>query len=133
MIYAPDACALSCILLGSFSFAVNLASLWISPKATPARNEMPSNPCLKLCFQKLHLSQFPCCLLLLLGIYDMRLWLIFIILDLSSLFIWGKKGKEKKRERENLQQTAHRAWILTWGSIPGPWDHDLSQNQELGL
>ena len=23
-------------------------------------------------------------------------------------------------------------WSLTWGSVPQPWDHDLSPNQELG-
>ena len=40
----------------------------------------------------------------------------------------GIKGRRREREREregeNLKQN------LTPGSIPGPWDHVLSQNQE---
>ena len=32
--------------------------------------------------------------------------------------------------RKNPKQIPHWAQSLRWGSIPGPWDHNLSQNQE---
>ena len=38
---------------------------------------------------------------------------------------------QRERKRENLQQAPHSTWSLMQGSIPQPWDHDLSQNQEL--
>lgn len=38
--------------------------------------------------------------------------------------------EQRERERENLKQTLLWAQSPTWGSIPQPWDHDLSQNQE---
>ena len=34
-------------------------------------------------------------------------------------------------QREGDKQTPHWVWSPMWGSIPGPWDHDLSWNQEL--
>ena len=37
----------------------------------------------------------------------------------------------REGERENLKQAPHSAQSLTQGSIPQPWVHDLSQNQEL--
>ena len=36
-----------------------------------------------------------------------------------------------KRQREREKQTPLRAGSLTWGSILGPWDHDLSRRQML--
>ena len=46
---------------------------------------------------------------------------------------WGEG--QRKREKENPKQAARcSAWSPTWGltqdSIPRPWNHDLSQNQE---
>ena len=37
---------------------------------------------------------------------------------------------QKEKERENLQQIPCWVQSPTWGSIPGPWGYDLSQNQE---
>ena len=36
-------------------------------------------------------------------------------------------------ERQNLKQASHSAGSLMWGSIPRPWDHHLSQYQELDV
>ena len=36
-------------------------------------------------------------------------------------------------ERENLKQAPHLVQSWTWGSIPWPWSHDLSWNQELDV
>ena len=33
--------------------------------------------------------------------------------------------EEEQREREREKQTPHGARYLTWGSVPGCWDHDL--------
>ena len=49
------------------------------------------------------------------------------------------RGAEREREREkeggvwNLQQAPCSAWSQTWGSLPQPWDHDLSQIQESAI
>ena len=59
--------------------------------------------------------------------------------DPSSLFylsIFLEREKENREsmsegERENLKQAPCSAWNPMWGSIPWPWDHDLSWNQEL--
>ena len=40
-------------------------------------------------------------------------------------------GTGAEKERENLKQTPRSAWSPTWGSIPRPWAHDLSRDQEL--
>ena len=45
------------------------------------------------------------------------------------LFLERKRGGAK-RERKNCKQAPCSAWNPTWGSISGPWDHDLSWNQE---
>ena len=39
-----------------------------------------------------------------------------------------EKEKERDREggRENLKQPLHSVWSLTRGSVPQPWDRDLS-------
>ena len=43
----------------------------------------------------------------------------------------GERERERERERNRLLSRLHvSAWILMWGSIPWPWNHDLSQNQE---
>ena len=49
----------------------------------------------------------------------------FFFYFLKILFIWEREREQ--REREN--QTPHWVGSLTWDSIPGPWDHDLSQRQ----
>ena len=38
----------------------------------------------------------------------------------------GEGGRERERERESLKQAPCSAQSLIQGSIPGPWDHDLS-------
>lgn len=42
----------------------------------------------------------------------------------------SKKGQ--RGEGENRRRTPHSPWelSLTWGSVPGPWDHDPSPHQE---
>ena len=37
----------------------------------------------------------------------------------------AQAGETAERERE--KQAPHRQGSLMWGSIPGPWDHDLSE------
>ena len=74
-------------------------------------------------------------------------------LVVSNTKFWNSRWKEKhecflkrliyQREREsegevhleteNLKQTPRWARSPMWGPIPGPWDHDLSWNQESGL
>ena len=41
-------------------------------------------------------------------------------------------SRGREREKENLKQAPPSGRSLMQGSIPQPWDHDLSQNQELG-
>ena len=41
----------------------------------------------------------------------------------------SKKG-QRERERENLRPVPHPVQSWKQGSIPRPWDHDLSWNQE---
>ena len=43
----------------------------------------------------------------------------------------GERGRG--RERDNPKQAPHSVQSLTQGSIIPPWDHDLSQNQELDV
>ena len=40
-------------------------------------------------------------------------------------------GRRSSRQREREKQTPHWAQNLTWGLIPGPWDHDLSWGEML--
>jgi len=42
-----------------------------------------------------------------------------------------REHKQGERQRERKKQTPCSAGSPTWGSIPGPWDHDLSQKQTL--
>ena len=42
-----------------------------------------------------------------------------------------RKERETETERENLKKAPCSALSLTQGSIPRPWDHNLSRNQEL--
>ena len=57
----------------------------------------------------------------------------FIIYKRDSACEQGRqRERERERERGNLKQAAHLVWSLTQGSIPQPWDHDLSPNQESG-
>ena len=39
-------------------------------------------------------------------------------------------GGGAERERVNPKQAPNSAQSPTWGSIPCPWDHELSRNQE---
>ena len=54
----------------------------------------------------------------------------------QNLFIWEKEqvrtwaGGKGQKERENLKQNPSWVQSPTWGSIPEPWDHDLSWNKE---
>ena len=41
------------------------------------------------------------------------------------------RGKGQSRGRENVKQAPCSGQSLTQDSISRPWDHDLSQNQEL--
>ena len=43
----------------------------------------------------------------------------------------GEWQKQRHTEREKLKQASCWAQSLTQGSIQWPWDHNLSQNQEL--
>ena len=43
---------------------------------------------------------------------------------------WARE-RGRGRERKNLKQAPCSALSWTQGLIPWPWDHDLSQNQEL--
>ena len=56
-------------------------------------------------------------------------YLSYIVL---RLFILERErvSRERGRGREPLKQTPCWARSPTWSSIPGPQDHDLSQNQE---
>ena len=43
----------------------------------------------------------------------------------------ASRGEGKReREIENPKQAPHSSQSLVWGSIPQPWDHDLSWNRE---
>ena len=42
-----------------------------------------------------------------------------------------KKNEQGKWERKKEMQTPHWAGSQMWGSVPGCWDHDLSQRQTL--
>ena len=62
---------------------------------------------------------------------------VFILKDLvilereSVCMCTHERGRgEAEGEGENLKQALHRAQSkLKQGSIPGPWEHDLSRNQ----
>ena len=47
----------------------------------------------------------------------------------ASVYVYNL-GWQRGRERDNLRQTLHLAQSPTRGLIPGPWDRDLSHNQE---
>ena len=53
------------------------------------------------------------------------LFFLILILERKREHEWGR-GADK--EKENLKQALHTAQSLTWGWIPWPWDHNLSQN-----
>ena len=43
----------------------------------------------------------------------------------------GAEGERNRQtDRHNPKQAPCSSWSLTRGSIPRPWDHDLSRNQE---
>ena len=41
------------------------------------------------------------------------------------------EARHRGREREREKQSPCSAGSLMWGSIPGPWDHDLNRRQML--
>ena len=42
-----------------------------------------------------------------------------------------KQGDRQREKERTFEQTPSGVWSWMWGSILGPCDHDLSQNQEL--
>ena len=50
--------------------------------------------------------------------------LIFMLRERGR--VSGREGQREKRERENLKQAPRSAQSLMPGSMPRPWDHDLS-------
>ena len=46
--------------------------------------------------------------------------------------VGGRRGRGRRRERI-LKQTPQMSTDPRHQSVPGPWDHDLSQNQELDI
>ena len=63
-------------------------------------------------------------------------WLfnLFIFYFRASKWGWGVEGeseKERARWRQNLKQAPHSVRSLMRGSVPWPWDYNLSWNQEL--
>lgn len=48
----------------------------------------------------------------------------FFVFRFIYLFFWGGRA-----EGESFKQTPCWAQSLTWGSMPWPWDHDLSWNR----
>ena len=66
----------------------------------------------------------------------MLYWLIQVpqIFFLKIIFIWEKENEHEQGEghqKKRSKQTPHWAMTSTWGSIPEPWDHDLSWSQML--
>ena len=54
-----------------------------------------------------------------------KAWIIPSVFFLSFLYLF-MRDTETGRGRSSLS-----VWSLMWDSIPGPWDHDLSQRQAL--
>jgi len=54
---------------------------------------------------------------------------ITIFLIFIYLFIFQRVGEHKQGEWEGEKQASRWAGSLMRGSIPGPWDHDLSRRQ----
>ena len=52
------------------------------------------------------------------------------IFFLMILFLWERE-KESMSKEERERETPHWAGSPTQGSIPGPWDHDLSRREAL--
>ena len=46
-----------------------------------------------------------------------------------KIFIYFGGVEQKLEEWWRNKQTPHWPWSLTWGSNPGPWDHDLTWSQ----
>ena len=69
---------------------------------------------------------------ILLWFFDLVWFLDFFFLRFSfNVFIWERKNKRTsgKGQKEREKQTSPWAGTPTWGSIPGPQDHDLSWRQ----
>ena len=54
---------------------------------------------------------------------------VLLLFERESESVWG--GAEEEGERIFNSLHAQQGTRLTWGWISCPWDHDLSQNQEL--
>jgi len=59
---------------------------------------------------------------------ESNIWILLTFFFKIYLLIREHEWGEEHRERD--KQTSCWAWNLTQGSIPGPWDHNLSQNEE---
>lgn len=101
VIYAPDTCGSGCSLPGSFSFALNL----VSPKATPARNEMHPNLGLKLRFQETPPTSVS--LLFIACFRDLQWEALVYIHPFRPVFLFRRREGQRKGENENLLQTPH--------------------------
>ncbi|XP_064436551.1 ADP-ribosylation factor-like protein 6 isoform X2 [Mirounga angustirostris] len=61
-----------------------------------------------------------------------RLRMVVAKEELDTMLNHPEREKETSREEEGRQrkkQASCSAWSPMWDSIPGPWDHDLSQRQ----
>lgn len=58
-------------------------------------------------------------------VFYLLFFMIIFFLERESL----SRG-EGQRDREHLKQAPRRVWSLMGGSIPGPWDPDLSWHQD---
>ena len=47
------------------------------------------------------------------------------------IYLFDKEGERDYKQAEREKQASHPAGSPMWGSIPGPWDHDLSRRQTL--
>ena len=67
--------------------------------------------------------------------YNMLLYFLILFLKIylfkDFIYLREHKSGEKGRGREREKVIPCWAWNLTWGLIPGPWDHDLSWSQML--
>lgn len=55
-------------------------------------------------------------------------YIVYFIFCLFFIFVFVWEGWKRKRERETAP-----TWSRTYGWIPLPWDHVLSQTQELDI
>ena len=66
-----------------------------------------------------------------LSLFFLKIYLLIWESERESEHKWGEGQRERNRILKQILQTSMRKEPLTWGSIPGSWDHDLSQRQIL--